>query len=250
MASTNKTTHYELSQYVGSDKPTYLGDYNTDMVKIDTGINSAQTKADTANVAATTAQTTAETAQTTATTAITNAANAQTAANTANASIGTLANLETAEKTNLVGAINEVVNNVVNTETVSTVKSYSCSYTDSRYKLKAAHAEKLIFSGRVGSGNTIQINTTWEDLGVFSELIVEFNNSNLNAYSNISINYDILSDGTDLYSGRKNVAFYDLAYDGQSIQVPSIVAREDIGTNTIKFRNLAGLEVVKIYVLD
>lgn len=39
MSSTNKTTHYELSQYVGSDKPTYLGDYNADMVKIDTGMN-------------------------------------------------------------------------------------------------------------------------------------------------------------------------------------------------------------------
>ena len=27
-ASTNKTTHYNLSQYVSSDKPTYLVDYN------------------------------------------------------------------------------------------------------------------------------------------------------------------------------------------------------------------------------
>lgn len=38
MASTNRTTNYELSQYVGSDKPTYLGDYNGDMLKIDTGM--------------------------------------------------------------------------------------------------------------------------------------------------------------------------------------------------------------------
>lgn len=38
MASTNKTTNYELSQYVGSDKPTYLGDYNGDMLKIDAGM--------------------------------------------------------------------------------------------------------------------------------------------------------------------------------------------------------------------
>ena len=38
MSSTNKTTNYELSQYVGSDKPTYLGDYNSDMLKIDTAI--------------------------------------------------------------------------------------------------------------------------------------------------------------------------------------------------------------------
>ena len=61
MASTNKTTHYELSQYVSSDKPTYLVDYNGDMAKIDTGINAAKTTADTANTAATNAATAAET---------------------------------------------------------------------------------------------------------------------------------------------------------------------------------------------
>lgn len=36
MSSTNKTPNYNLSQYVGTDKPTYLGDYNGDMLKIDT----------------------------------------------------------------------------------------------------------------------------------------------------------------------------------------------------------------------
>lgn len=36
MSSTNKTTNYKLSQYIGTDKPTYLGDYNGDMLKIDT----------------------------------------------------------------------------------------------------------------------------------------------------------------------------------------------------------------------
>ena len=36
MSSTNKTPNYDLSQYVGTDKPTYLGDYNGDMLKIDT----------------------------------------------------------------------------------------------------------------------------------------------------------------------------------------------------------------------
>lgn len=36
MTATNKTTNYELSQFVGSDRPTWLGDYNSDMSKIDT----------------------------------------------------------------------------------------------------------------------------------------------------------------------------------------------------------------------
>ena len=35
MASTNKTENYDLSQFVGTDRPTWLGDYNDDMTKID-----------------------------------------------------------------------------------------------------------------------------------------------------------------------------------------------------------------------
>jgi hypothetical protein len=107
-SSTNKTTHYELSQYVSSDLPTYLVDYNSDMSKIDTGINTAQTTADTAATAATNAATAAETAQTTANTAVTNAATADNKAETAQTRIGTLANLTTTAKTDAVSAINEV----------------------------------------------------------------------------------------------------------------------------------------------
>lgn len=49
MSSTNKTTYYDLSQYIGTDKPTYLGDYNSDMSKIDGAIHSVQETATTAN---------------------------------------------------------------------------------------------------------------------------------------------------------------------------------------------------------
>lgn len=90
MSATNSTPNYELSQYIGSDKPTYLGDYNTDMLKIDTNMkrisnkaegaesgiasatataNQALENANTANTKATTAQATAEQAQTSATNA-------------------------------------------------------------------------------------------------------------------------------------------------------------------------------------
>lgn len=49
MSSTNKTNYYDLSQYIGTDKPTYLGDYNSDMSKIDAGIHGAEDKATTAS---------------------------------------------------------------------------------------------------------------------------------------------------------------------------------------------------------
>ena len=80
MASTNKTTNYELSQFLGTDKPAWLTDYNTDMSKIDSGIHTAQTTATGADGKADTNAT----------------------------AIGTLANLTTDVKSSLVGAINEV----------------------------------------------------------------------------------------------------------------------------------------------
>lgn len=36
MTATNHTKNYNLSQFVGTDRPTWLGDYNGDMTKIDT----------------------------------------------------------------------------------------------------------------------------------------------------------------------------------------------------------------------
>ena len=41
MSSTNKTANYELSQFVGTDIPSILNDYNGDMRKIDSAIHDA-----------------------------------------------------------------------------------------------------------------------------------------------------------------------------------------------------------------
>lgn len=36
MTATNHTKNYNLSQFAGTDRPTWIGDYNGDMAKIDT----------------------------------------------------------------------------------------------------------------------------------------------------------------------------------------------------------------------
>lgn len=64
MSSTNKTTYYNLSQYIGTDKPTYLQDYNSDMSKIDQAIHDANGVATTANQSAGSAEAKAEQANT------------------------------------------------------------------------------------------------------------------------------------------------------------------------------------------
>ena len=145
-ASTNKTSHYNLSQYVANDKPTYLVDYNDDMSAIDTAIYNAKTQADLGVNNASVAQTTAESAQTTANTAVANAGTAQTTADSNSTNIGTLANLTTANKSNLVSAISEVKNEEVagfNKFNLSTLDVYlgtemtlsGCTYTSGGFTL-------------------------------------------------------------------------------------------------------------------
>lgn len=57
MAFTNSTPNYGLPQYIGTDKPTYLGDFNGAMATIDTKIYAATTTATAAQTAASNAST-------------------------------------------------------------------------------------------------------------------------------------------------------------------------------------------------
>lgn len=47
MGSTNKTTHLKLPQWIGTDKPTFLGDMNDAFLKIDNGVFQADSIANT-----------------------------------------------------------------------------------------------------------------------------------------------------------------------------------------------------------
>ena len=110
MSSTNKTTNYDLSQFVGSDKPAWLSDYNQDMSKIDTAVKSAS---DTAT-----------------------GADGKADANATN--IGELTYLSTTAKNNIVSAINEVDANADTAQ--STANSASTLATGAKNKADALEA--------------------------------------------------------------------------------------------------------------
>lgn len=57
MSHTNSTTNYNLPQFVGTDKPAWLGDINPAMASIDTAIKNAKDAGDNADGKATQAQT-------------------------------------------------------------------------------------------------------------------------------------------------------------------------------------------------
>lgn len=119
MSSTNATSHYNLSQYIGTDKPTYLVDYNGDMSKIDAGIYAAKSEADTnaLNIGDPTTLTTESKSNLVSAinevdshtdTNTTNIGTNTTNIATALTNIGVMTNLNTTNKSSLVGAINEV----------------------------------------------------------------------------------------------------------------------------------------------
>ena len=70
MAYTNKTVNYELPQYVADDKPTYLGDFNSAMNKIDEVMKTNADSVADANGQASNAVSQAQQASTTATSAL------------------------------------------------------------------------------------------------------------------------------------------------------------------------------------
>lgn len=64
MGSTNKTTGYELPQWIGTDKPTFLGDLNDAFLKIDNGMIENKGSASSAVATAGAAKQTADNATT------------------------------------------------------------------------------------------------------------------------------------------------------------------------------------------
>lgn len=157
MASTNKTTNYELSQFVGTDKPAWLTDYNQDMSKIDTGIKSA---ADTAS-----------------------GADGKADANATK--IGNLENLTTSTKTSIVSAINEVDGNADAAANTAGAAATTANQAKATADSAMANIEKFNLSNKI-------VLTPTTNYGVISQnSLVQFagdtTNSVFKAYGRIYI---------------------------------------------------------------
>lgn len=208
MASTNKTTNYNLSQYVGTDKPTYLGDYNSDMEKIDaqmkrnadniaTAITASENASTTANTAVATANSavaTANSASTSAGEASTTANNAQSTANSALSTATTAQSTANTANTNANTAITGV-NELKELFNLSNVVSYgindftkdSGTITNSTIKL-AYNTDGTIFKlyGTL-EGNTTQVCSIQTPLRTDSDFTISPAGINNNGF-NLSVN--------------------------------------------------------------
>lgn len=87
MASTNKTSNLQLSQFIATDTPTWLVDYNGDMEKIDAGVGRVEELAETASTQAVGVASGLQTTNQTVTTLSGQVANVQNQANSTTASV-------------------------------------------------------------------------------------------------------------------------------------------------------------------
>ena len=87
MASTNKTSNLQLSQFIATDTPTWLVDYNGDMEKIDAGVVRVEELAETASTQAVGVASGLQATNQTVTTLSGQVANVQNQANTTTASV-------------------------------------------------------------------------------------------------------------------------------------------------------------------
>ena len=215
MGATNTTTHYNLSQFVSTDKPAWLQDYNGDMAKIDAAkvtADTAQTTANAASGAATQNTNDIAALSTDVTGQGANITALQLAVNTINSLIGN--GTPTTTDQTIIGAINELHADILNggLKTVETVVANA--YTSFSSALQHIHtafsglttAEKATAILKIGDiimnindingehfGSSYAGTASWQIYGanLISGAYVYCNNGNLNNYSSNPQNVDI-----------------------------------------------------------
>lgn len=137
MASTNHTQYYNLPQYIGTDKPTYLVDFNQAMASIDAGIHAAKSKADNNENNITTLTGTVGGLSTTVGQHTTSIGNLDTAVSGLSTAVGNITNLNTTDKTSVVNAVNEVnakASNFLNFTDITTYEDTDLTFTSCTHR--------------------------------------------------------------------------------------------------------------------
>ena len=259
MGHTNSTANLSLPQFIGTDKPTWLGDVNGAFSAIDSyagtndaAVAAAASDASSAISQAAAAVSTANSANTTAGNASTAANNAIGVANTANAIAGTvdakvglLADLTTTDRTSIVNAINEV-NAAVGTPTAEQV-----TYDNTGSGLTATNVQDAIDEvaqggggGGVGAWTLVDTKTGTSDTialsNTMTEIYVIVTDSNGDGYfSSVFPMASLSATNKDVVSGYYNssssnggctieisnaaVRLKSLNFNGNSIASTSII---------------------------
>lgn len=248
MGSTNKTTNYELSQFLGSDKPAWLLDYNGDMQKIDTQMkanadaaSAAQSKADTADGKADDLRTDLTTLNNQVNDPTGLAADVATLSGTMNTVTSLIGNGEptTTDKT-LIGAINELNSDKADDATIGDMTSLHTEnkstvvgainelHDDIAWKTAADWAEAAANSQHeilVLIRNTVG-GQNWEDTFVLPTPLSVINRYRHFGFTRIDANNDIINCAfiQALYDSDTGVTIQVYEYQGADVSATATVA--------------------------
>jgi len=172
MPSTNKTNPYDLSQFIGSDIPSWLSDYNSDMLKINNAIQEAKISAD----------------------------DAMSSAGSASSDVTALSNTVS----NLSESLNTTNQNV--TKNTSDITSINSSVSNINQNIDSLNGKVNANSESIGNlttqvtSNTQSINTitpTFQNMGKWVTVPLSvaepFTTTNLNIYYNTYLNLAIIN---------------------------------------------------------
>lgn len=177
MPSTNKTNPYELSQFIGSDIPSWLSDYNGDMLKINNAVQEAKIAAD----------------------------DAMSSAGSASSDVTALSNTVS----NLSESLNTTNQNV--TKNTSDISSINSSVSNINQNIDSLNGKVNSNSESIGNittqvtTNTQSINTitpAFQNMGKWVTVPLSVNepffNSNLTMYYNTYLNLAIINGKTEI----------------------------------------------------
>ena len=240
MGYTNKTSHYELPQYVANDKPSWLGDFNAAMLKIDTVMADNDATAEAANSAATGAQTQVaalsaqlstiqgqvNTAVDTATTADGNATTAQTVATQANTTAG--------EAKTLANTANNAANAAQNTANAALPKAGGTMTGDLILNGEPVADNQAATKSYVDNSSTVKIY----GFGDYSEIThpasytigtIPYTGDN-----NIALEIDVIG---GVVGGTSSTSFLDISVGGVTLTLNNPANPQAAGPATYTYEN-------------
>ena len=212
MSATNHTLNYELSQFLGTDKPAWLVDYNGDMAKIDAGmkanadnISSATSQAGSASDKADQALDSVSTLNTQINGASGIASDLSTLQGTMNTVTSLIGNgVPTTEDKTLIGAINELNSDIEGLD------ASDITYDNTTSGLTASNVQSAIDELARGTGAGATVKTVTLTAGQTS---ITLSDESILATSYIDV---YTADGTEYTSVTQNVGSVVLGFDAQA----------------------------------
>lgn len=259
MGATNQTTNYELPLFIGTDKPSWLGDFNGAMNKIDTSIKGNKDEIDSLKTRMTATESVANTASSTSSTALTNANNAQTSANTAQSTANTAnTKAEGAQST-----ANTALSNATTAQNTADTANATAQSALTTANLANTNVDKLSLENFI-QYNSAQMSSNYGTIANVSNVTVAtnsdgsigkiygrivVNNANTNNDVEVTINNTAIRPSTEITITGSCLRTWIIGTDFNDIANVGAITIQTNGTIKIKANSVANVTRIDMNLL-